>query len=245
MNLLQEENIKLRKKLTDTNEIIWKNNELIRNLKDKQEDDEHNFASKVLCYDTLLAERQNIINNLENTNLSINEKLKDAEKKILSLNKTIIELNKHNNEMKMLDVLHDDVSIVENNITKLETKSSKYKLELLNYENINKENEMRLAAFTKENQIIQKHIEILKEKLSVNLTQEIITDDELKHKLHYLPNELYNKIINLKNKVNIYDDAHEHIKYNLQQNVDKDSKGQYFFFYQILPVPIIINNIFL
>ncbi|KAF7389243.1 hypothetical protein HZH66_010380 [Vespula vulgaris] len=222
LNLLQEENIKLRKKLTDTNEIIWKNNELIRDLKDKQEDDQHNFASKVLNYDTLLAERQNIINNLENTNLSINERLKDAEKKILSLNKTITELNEHNNEMKMLDVLHDDVSIVENNITKLETKSSKYKLELLNYENINKENELRLAAFTKENQIIQKHIEILKEKLSVNLTEEIITDDELKYKLQYLPNELYNKIMNLKNKVNIYDDAQ--IKYNLHQNVDKDSK---------------------
>ncbi|KAL2723992.1 spindle pole body component 110-like [Vespula squamosa] len=224
LNLLQEENSKLRKKLTDTNEIIWKNNELIRDLKDKQENDQHNFASKVLSYDTLLAERQNMINNLENTNLFINERLKDAEKKILSLNKTITELNERNNEMKMLDILHDDVSIVENNITKLETKSSKYKLELLNYENINKQNELRLATFTKENQIIQKHIEILKEKLSVNLTQEIITDDELKHKLQYLPNELYNKIMNLKNKVNIYDDAHTRIKYNLHQNVDKDSK---------------------
>ncbi|XP_046827461.1 centrosomal protein of 112 kDa-like [Vespa crabro] len=126
--------------------------------------------------------------------------------------------------MKMLDILHDNVSIVENNITKLETKSSKYKLELLNYENINKENELRLAAFAKENQVIQKHIEILKKKLSVNLTQEIIIDDELKRKLHNLPNELYNKIMNLKKKVNIYDDAHTHIKSDLEQNVDKDFK---------------------
>ncbi|XP_047359770.1 uncharacterized protein LOC124953024 isoform X1 [Vespa velutina] len=126
--------------------------------------------------------------------------------------------------MKMLDILHDDVSIVENNIIKLETKFSKYKLELLNYENINRENELRLAAFTKENQVIRKHIEILKEKLSVNLTQEIIIDDELKHKLHNLPNELYNKIMNLKKKVNIYDDEHTHIKSDLQQNVDKDFK---------------------
>ncbi|XP_043504928.1 putative leucine-rich repeat-containing protein DDB_G0290503 [Polistes fuscatus] len=124
--------------------------------------------------------------------------------------------------MKTLDILRDYVSKAENNKTRLESKSSKYKLELLNYENSNKENEKRLAILTKKNQIIKKDIEILKEKLSANLTEEIVTYDDLKHKLHCLSNDLYNKIINLKNKSNIYDNANTNIKHDSNENLNND-----------------------
>ncbi|XP_015177900.1 PREDICTED: putative leucine-rich repeat-containing protein DDB_G0290503 [Polistes dominula] len=135
LDSLQEENTKLRKKLDDANEIIWENNKLMKELKDKREDDKHNFASKLLEYHTVLAKRENIINNLENENSSINDQLKYAENKIVSLNVTMKELHEQNNEMKTLDILYDYISKVENNKTRLESKSTKYKLELLNYEN--------------------------------------------------------------------------------------------------------------
>ncbi|KAK2586976.1 hypothetical protein KPH14_010950 [Odynerus spinipes] len=226
LKFLQEENTELRRKLEDANEIICKNNEVIRDLEDKQEKDKHVLALECMKYDTLLTERQNIINKLENQNLSINEKLIDAEHQIVLLNKTISSLNEQNDGMKLLDILQIDTSKIENDIRKLEMKSSKCKLELSNYENINKENEIKLAAFTKENEIIRKDIEILKDKLSVELAQESDTTDELKHKLQSLPNELYNKIVNLKNQVCQYEKYSMHLKHNLHQDMDKDFEDE-------------------
>ncbi|XP_014601989.1 PREDICTED: putative leucine-rich repeat-containing protein DDB_G0290503 [Polistes canadensis] len=103
LHLLQEENTNLRKKLDDANEIIWGNNKLIKDLKDKQEDDKHNFASTLLEYNTLLAKRENIINNLEKIE-------KDNTEKLLKIQNLIHEVENKNLEIENLRNRVNDLS---------------------------------------------------------------------------------------------------------------------------------------
>ena len=229
INLLKEEIIKYKQELSNLEQnllnkdlIIEENNIILKKIKEENEN--------------LMKENQNKEKTIKELNYKIieleqNNKLNNTIQKLFDKNKEIskdIEQNNNLDNNVFLEKLNIENINLQNKVNEFEIKNSKLifenqsllnKIELQSEEHKREKNLLNFVAEKKLNHYTQE-IESLKTKLSNELNKqknEILNSNNLTNDNIIKNNEIYNKLNEMRNKINILDDEN----FNLKKEIEK------------------------
>ena len=229
INLLKEEIIKYKQELSNLEQnllnkdlIIEENNIILKKIKEENEN--------------LMKENQNKEKTIKELNYKIieleqNNKLNNTIQKLFDKNKAIskdIEQNNNLDNNVFLEKLNIENINLQNKVNEFEIKNSKLifenqsllnKIELQSEEHKREKNLLNFVAEKKLNHYTQE-IESLKTKLSNELNKqknEILNSNNLTNDNIIKNNEIYNKLNEMRNKINILDDEN----FNLKKEIEK------------------------
>ena len=229
INLLKEEIIKYKQELSNLEQnllnkdlIIEENNIILKKIKEENEN--------------LMKENQNKEKTIKELNYKIieleqNNKLNNTIQKLFDKNKEIskdIEQNNNLDNNVFLEKLNIENINLQNKVNEFEIKNSKLifenqsllnKIELQSEEHKREKNLLNFVAEKKLNHFTQE-IELLRTKLSNELNKqknEILNSNNLTNDNIIKNNEIYNKLNEMRNKINILDDEN----FNLKKEIEK------------------------
>ncbi|KAL6436746.1 hypothetical protein ACFW04_004876 [Cataglyphis niger] len=206
------ENNDLKNKLTQANEIISKNAEIIADLELKDEKNRTALTHESNKYDAMITQKQNDIAKLQNDiaklqneNQSLHDQLNNVVIELTHSNETIILLKRESDNMAVINVLQANLSDLDMNKERLLLKVDYLRNEIMSCQNSTADIENELRTFSQKNETLKTDIDIVK-----NTNDQLLYTHEdviksLKDTLYTLPGKIYDKIVRLRTEIKEHD----------------------------------------
>ncbi|XP_050451457.1 uncharacterized protein LOC126851470 [Cataglyphis hispanica] len=202
---LQMENNDLKNKLTQANEIICKNAEIIADLELKDEKNRTALTHESNRYDAMITQKQNDIAKLQNENQSLHDQLNNVVIELTHSNETILLLRRESDNMAVINVLQANLSDLDIDKERLLLKVDYLKNEIVSCQSSTADIENELRTFSQKNETLKTDIDIVK-----NTNDQLLYTHEdviksLKDTLYTFPGKIYDKIVRLRTEFKEHD----------------------------------------
>ncbi|XP_029663717.1 tropomyosin beta chain-like [Formica exsecta] len=199
------ENNDLKNKLTQANEIISKNAEIIADLERKDEKNRMALTHESIRYDAIITQKQGDIVKLQNENQSLCDQLSKIVIELARSNDTISLLRRESDNMAVINVLQANLSDLDMDKERLLVKVDYLRSEIVNCQSSTADIENELRTLSQRNETLKTDIDTVK-----NTNDQLLYTHEdmiksLKDTLYTLPGKIYDKIVRLRTEIKEYD----------------------------------------
>lgn len=199
---LQMKNNDLNNKLTQANEIISKNAEIIADLKCKDEQNRMALTHESIRYDAMITQKQNDIVKLQNENQSLCDQLSKVVIEFARSNDTISLLRRESDNMVVINVLQANLSDLDLDKEKLLAKVDYLRSEIASCQSSTANIENELQTLSQRNETLKTDIDTVKDTNDQLLyVHENTVKQSLKDTLYTLPGKIYEKIVRLRTEI--------------------------------------------
>lgn len=209
---LQMKNNDLKNKLTQANEIISKNAEIIADLKCKDEKNRMALTHESIRYDAMITQKQDDIVKLQNENQSLCDQLSKVVIEFARSNDTISLLRRESDNMVVINVLQANLSDLDLDKEKLLAKVDYLKSEIASCQSSTANIENELRTLSERNETLKTDIDTVKDTNDQLLhIDEYTIKQSLKNTLYTLPGKIYEKIMRLRTETKEHDEEMENV----------------------------------
>ncbi|XP_070162417.1 putative leucine-rich repeat-containing protein DDB_G0290503 [Polyergus mexicanus] len=198
---LQMENNDLKNKLTQANEIISKNAEIIADLERKDEKNRMTLTHESIRYDAMITQKQDDIVKLQKENQSLCDQLSKVVIELARSNDTISLLRRESDNMAVINVLQANLSDLDVDKERLLVKVDYLRSEIVSCQSSTADIENELRTISQRNETLKTDIDAVK-----NTNDQLLYTHEdmvksLKDTLYTLPGKIYEKIVRLRTEI--------------------------------------------
>lgn len=203
---LQMKNNHLENKLTQANEIISKNAEIIADLERKDEKSKMALTHGSIRYDAMITQKQSDIVKLQDENQSLQDQLSKLVIELARSNDTISLLRRESDNMVVINVLQGNLSDLDMDKEKLLAKVDYLRSEIVSCQSSTTNIENELRTLSHRNEILKTDIDTMR-----NTNDQLLCIHEdtnkrsLKDTLYTLPGKIYEKIVRLRTEIKEFD----------------------------------------
>lgn len=216
---LQMENNDLKNKLTQANEIISKNAEIIAHLELKDEKNRTALTHESNRYDAMITQKQDDIAKLQNENQSLHDQLNNVVIELTHSNETILLLRKESDNMTVINVLQANLSDLDMDKERLLMKVDYLRNEIASCQSSTAGIENELRTFSQRNETLKTDIDIVKNTNNQLLYTHEDVIKSVKDTLYTLPGKIYDKIVRLRTEIKEHDTTE-------MENISESSEHQ-------------------
>lgn len=214
------ENNDLKNKLTQANEIVSKNAEIIADLECKDEKNRMALTHGSIKYDAMITQKQSDIVRLQDENQSLQDQLSKVVIELARSNDTISLLRRESDNMAVINVLQGNLSDLDMDKEKLLAKVDYLRSEIMSRQSSTANIENELRTLSQRNETLKTDIDTVRNTNDQLLyTHEDTIKRSLKDTLYTLPGKIYEKIVRLRTEIKEYDKEMENAS---EQHQNKD-----------------------
>lgn len=199
------ENNDLKNKLTQANEIISKNVEIIADLELKDEKNRTALTHGSIRYDAMITQKQDDIAKLQNENQSLRDQLNNVVIELAHSNETILLLRRESDNMTVINVLQTNLSDLDMDKERLLMKVDYLRNEIVSCQSSTANIENELRTLSQRNETLKTDIDTVKNTNDQLLYTHEDMIESLKDTLYTLPGKIYDKIVRLRTEIKEHD----------------------------------------
>lgn len=200
----------LNNKLTQANEILSKNAEIIADLKRKDEHNRMVLTHESIRYDAMITQKQDDIVKLQNENQSLCDQLSKVVIEFARSNDTISLLRRESDNITAINVLQANLSDLDLDKEKLLAKVDYLRSEIASCQSSTADIENELRTLSQRNETLKTDIDTVKDTNDQLLyIHENTVKQSLKDTLCTLPGKIYEKIVRLRADIKEHDEEND------------------------------------